>query len=129
MTIERVKDAAKLAKEIVKLNEDGFYGWNGWDLRVQTRHTDLLKLFPEAEITTRDVEEGRDPYEASVVVDGVKFFALLSQEEYDELGRKITDEDRRIMEELIEEERREREEAFWRIGLDPGYNGEEAQDV
>ena len=38
----------------------------------------------------------------------------------------ITDEDRRIMAELIEEERREREEAFWRIGLDPGYNGEEA---
>jgi len=87
MTIEKVKGAAKLAKEIVKLNEDGFYGWNGWDLRVQTRHTDLLELFPEAEIKKRDVKEGHDPYEASVVVDGVKFFALLSQEEYDGLGR------------------------------------------
>ena len=87
MTIEKVKEAAALEKKLVELNDEGFYGWNGWEKRVQTRHTDLLELFPDAEIKSRDVEEGRDPFEASVVVDGVKFFALLSQEEYDGLGR------------------------------------------
>lgn len=30
---------------------------------------------------------------------------------------------------LIEEERLEREKAFWAVGIDHGYNGKEKEDV
>lgn len=35
----------------------------------------------------------------------------------------ITDEDRRVMADLIEEERKDRERGFWDVGLDPERNG------
>lgn len=38
---------------------------------------------------------------------------------------KLTEEERRICAELIEEERREREAAFWAVGIVPEYIGEE----
>lgn len=47
---------------------------------------------------------------------GVKFHAV-------EDIPKLTEEEKKLCEDLNREEAQEREKAFWDIGIDPGYNG------
>jgi len=86
MTVERMKEAAKLAKALLDFEKDGFYGWNAYKPVVQVRHEALLIAFPDIEIKRRDAA-GEYEYTASVEIDGVTFFCLMDQEELDGLGR------------------------------------------
>jgi len=48
---------------------------------------------------------------------GVEFHAVV------DIPQKLTEEEKKLCEELNKEEAQEREKAFWDVGMDPGYNG------
>lgn len=84
MTVEKMQEAAKAALAIKALEGDGFFGWAPYTPSVQMRVEPFFDFFPEAEIGPR---KGGFPWEASAEFAGVTFFTILTQEEYDALGR------------------------------------------
>ena len=88
MTSENLKKTVVLAKAVHALRkETGVYSLdpdrNG--PRVHMDHEDFLATFSDYDTEDRGSDDY--PYKFETTVDGVRFFALLSQEEYDEMVR------------------------------------------
>ena len=88
MTIEKVNEAVELAKAVDALvKETGVISCDPYTSGpcVQMAHEDFLETFADYSVKQR-----RDmvyPFNLEMIVDGVTFFTVLSQEEYDGLGR------------------------------------------
>lgn len=86
-SIERMHEAAEIAKILPLFLDDGIFGWNPHDREIHMRWRDLLDTFPDAEITEYkgcpDYPEYK--YRVSAKLDGVTFFAIMTGAEYDEI--------------------------------------------
>ena len=81
------------------------------------------KVFKETFGTyTEDVSESGEWKMLEAVFCGVTFHAIV------DIPQKLTEEEKKLCEELNKEEAQERERAFWDVGVDPGYNGTEEYD-
>ena len=89
-------------------------------INVSSAGTVLLReeVFKETFGTyTEDVSESGEWKMLEAVFCGVTFHAIV------DIPQKLTEEEKKLCEELNKEEAQEREKAFWDVGIDPGYNG------
>lgn len=87
-SIERMHEAAEIAKILPLFLSDGIFGWNPRDMEIHMWWRDLLDTFPDAEIEEYSGCPDYHPeyrFRVSSKLDGVTFFALMTAEEYDGL--------------------------------------------
>ena len=83
MTIERLKEAAVLAKQLLPFYDEDVFGWNGRKATVQMGYETFFSMFPDADI--KKDRGGEYPYTASTMLDDVTFFCIMTEEERNEL--------------------------------------------